>query len=155
LAKDAQSWLKGKGWLLNSEGPSSVKLADILLSATLLFKLPAEASTAIRSVTFLLRDHADDSISSTIVNQLTDKLINKINGPIIKLNKAFEATKSFLDAMTQRQAAELLTLQESTKQQSDLTKSLADSSEKISIASNPRNLSEVAWPLLQAHPSPT
>ena len=85
---------------------------------------------------------------------LTDKLIDKINGPIIKLNKVFEATKSFLDAMMQKQAAELLTLQESTKQQSDLTKSLAVSSEKISITSNPRNLSESAWPLLQAHPSP-
>ena len=100
-AKDAQSWLEGKGWLLNSEGPSSIKLADILLSATLTFKLPAEASTAIRSVAFLLQDHTDDSVSSTIADRLTDKLIDKINSPIIKLNEAFEATKSFLDAMMQ------------------------------------------------------
>ena len=153
-AKDARSWLEGKGWLLNSEGPSSIKLADILLSVTLTFKLPAEASTAIRSVAFLLRDHADDSVSSTIADQLSNKLIDKINSPIIKLNEAFEATKSFLDAMTQKQAAELLTLQESTKQQADLAKSLAASSEKLSIASNPRNLSASAWPLLQVHPSP-
>ena len=57
--------------------------------------------------------------------------------------------------MTQKQAAELLMLQELTKQQSDLTKSQADSSEKISNASNPRNLSETVWPLLQAHSTPT
>ena len=78
---------------------------------------------AIRSVAFLLSDHTDEILSSTITDQISDKLINKINAPIIKLNEAFVASKSFLDATAQKQAAELLALQELIKQPSDLVKS--------------------------------
>ena len=55
-AKDAWSWLEKKGWALNSEIYSKSKLADILLLATLSFKLPAKADTAIHSVAFLIWD---------------------------------------------------------------------------------------------------
>src|SRR5712675_1573181 len=48
-AKDVSSWLGKKGWILNSEPCSTIKLADILFSAALSFKLPPEAETAIRS----------------------------------------------------------------------------------------------------------
>jgi hypothetical protein len=123
LAKDACSWLKSKSWLLNSKGMSRAKLANILLLATLSFKLPAKASMAIHSVAFLLSDHTDEILSSTIMDQISDKLINKINAPIIKLHEAFVASKSFLDATAQKQAAELLALQELIKQPSDLVKS--------------------------------
>ena len=113
---DTWSWLKSKGWLLNSEGTSRKKLANILLSATLSFKLPAEASMVIRSVAFLLQDYPDESLPSTITDQISDKLIDKINAPIIKLNELFAATKSFLDATMQKQAGELLALQQLIKQ---------------------------------------
>ena len=53
-AKDSQAWLKKKGWLLNSEDDSARKLADILFSASLSFKLPPEAHMAIRSVAHIL-----------------------------------------------------------------------------------------------------
>lgn len=137
-------------WLAKA---SRVKLADILLSVTLLFKLLAEASTAIHSVVFLLWDHADKVLSSTIVDQISDKLINKISTPIIEFNKAFIAFKSFLDATAQKQAAELLALQESTKQQSGLYKSLANSTKKIGSTSNPRCLLDAVWPHLLAFSS--
>ena len=53
---------------------------------------------AICSVAFLLKDHADQSLSSTVMDQISNKLIDKINNPITKLNKSFVATTSFLDA---------------------------------------------------------
>ena len=83
------------------------------------------------------------------MDQISNKLIDKINTPIIKLNKVFVASKSFLDATVQKQAAELLALQELTKQQSDLVKLLTDSTEKMSNAFNTRGLLETAWPHLQ------
>ena len=75
-------------------------------------------------------------------------MINKIDGPLAELNNAVNATKHFLDAATQKQAAELLTLQDLIKQQSELVKSLTDASEKASLSSNPRNLTDTAWPPL-------
>ena len=53
-AKDSRAWLEKKGWLLNSEDVSARKLADILFSAALSFKLPPEANVAIRSVAHIL-----------------------------------------------------------------------------------------------------
>ena len=41
-ARDARAWLEKKGWLLNSEEVTKFKLADILFSAALSFKLPPE-----------------------------------------------------------------------------------------------------------------
>ena len=99
LAKDAQSWLKNKGLLLNSEDNSTSKLLDILLSATLSFKLPADASTAICAVAFLLRAHTDKTLAATVANYVIDKVINKISEALAKLNKSVNTTKSFLDAV--------------------------------------------------------
>ena len=125
-AKDARSWLEGKGWLLNSEDNTSSKLSDILLSATLSFKLPADANTAICSVAFLLWAHTDEMLTSTVADQLIDIVINKINEPLAKLNDAVNSTKNFLDATSQKQVAELISLQDMFKQQSDLVKSLTE-----------------------------
>ena len=85
-AKDARSWLKNKGWILNSEGNSASKLSDILLSVTLSFKLPANANTTIRAVAFLLRDHTDETLASTITDCIIDKVIDRISDPLTRLN---------------------------------------------------------------------
>ena len=77
-------------------------------------------------------------------------MIDKIDGPISKLNDAVTATNTFLDATTQKQAAELLSLQESVKQQSELVKLIADVTDKANLAANPRNLADAAWPPLPA-----
>ena len=149
-AKDAQSWLESKGWMLNSEDSSSSKLSDVLLAATLSFKIPADASTAIRSVAFLLRAHADESFTSSVADQLINKVIDKIDSPLVELNNAVNATKTFLDAAAQKQAAKLLSLQDLIKQQTELIKSLTDASEKAALAANPRSLADSAWPPLPA-----
>ena len=111
-AKDARSWLKNKGWVLNSEESSAPKLADILLSATIDFKLPADASNTIRAVAFLLHAHTDETLAATVANHIIDKVIDKISSPLAKLSESFDSTKSFLDA------TELLSLQDTVKQQS-------------------------------------
>jgi hypothetical protein len=163
-AKDARSWLESKGWLLNTEENSKLKFADILLSATLSFKLPAEASTAIRAVALLLRDHADEEFSSTVSDSIIDKVIDKLIEPVDKLNNSVIAAKDFLDATTQKQASELLSLQESIKQHADLVKSFTESSEKFAQSSIPRGRADAAWPPLsgvnppvstQGHPAPS
>ena len=97
-AKDAQSWLKEKSWVLNSEDNSAPKLTDILLSATISFKLPANASTTIHAVAFLLRAHTDENLAATVADHIINKVIDKISNPLAKLNDSIDATKSFLDA---------------------------------------------------------
>jgi hypothetical protein len=99
-AKDAWSWLENKGWILNSEENSVPKLADILLSATISFKLPTEASTAIRSVAFLLRAYANEALSTTVTDTIIDNIVDKLNEPIYKLSNSIASTKDFLDATT-------------------------------------------------------
>ena len=142
-AKDAWSWLENKGWLLNSENNTAAKLSDILFSATLSFKLLADASTAICAVAFLLCDHTDETLAATITNHVNNKVINKISNPLAKLNDSINTTKSFLDAALQKQADELLSLQDVVKQQAKLIKSLTETQ-----ALNPRGLPEATWPLL-------
>ena len=136
--------------MLNFEDSSSMKLSDILLATTLSFKLPADACTAIWAVAFLIRAQSDDSTTATVTDSIIDKVIDKINAPLVKLNKHIDTTKSFLDAATQKHAAELLSLQKAVKQQANLIKSLVDASEKAAQFPNLKRLSEAAWPLLTA-----
>ena len=154
LAKDVRSWLEGKGWLLNSEDSTSAKLSDILFSVTLTFKLPADASAAIRAVAFMLHAHSDDCTAVKVSDHVIDKMINKISNPLAKFNDALDATKGFLDATTQKQASELLALQDAVKQQTVSTKLLMDASDNITQPLNPRGLSDLAWPLLVASSPP-
>ena len=77
-------------------------------------------------------------------------MVNKIDGPISKLNDAVTATNTFLDATTQKQAAELLSLQESVKQQIELVKTITDAADRAVLATNPRNLADAAWPPMPA-----
>ena len=84
---------------------------------------------------------------------IIDKAINKINVPLDKLNEAINITKEFLDATSQKQAAELLPLQESLAVHSSLVKSLADAAKTFAQSSNPRGLANMAWPpLVGANP---
>ena len=147
-AKDARSWLKNKGWLLPSEENSKSKLVDILLSATLSFKLQAKASTAICSVAFLLWDQSDEDFTSTATDAIIEKVIDKISVPLGTLNVSVAAAKEFLDATLQKHASELLELQDSMKQQVELVKSIAETAEKLAQNPNLRGLADTAWPLL-------
>ena len=134
--------------MLPSEENSKLKLADILLSATLSFKLPAEANSVICSVAFLLRDHADEEIATTVSDAIIDKVIDKISIPLGALNESVSAAKEFLDATLQKHASELLELQDSTKQQAELVKSFTEASANLAQNHNPQGLADAAWPQL-------
>ena len=97
-----------------------------------------------------MQAQSNNSTAATIADGVINKVIDKINAPLAKLNEHIDATKSFLDAATQKQAAELLSLQEAVKQQAHLINSLTNASEKATLAPNPRKLSDAAWPLLTA-----
>ena len=153
--KDARSWLEKKGWMLNSEDYTKKKLADILFSASLSFKLPPEANTAIRSVAYLIRDLADEEHAASLTDKIIDRLTIRLNKPILSLDTAVSSTKNFLDATSQQHATDLLNLQDSISKQSDIVKSLADSSEKVNQASNSRDLSDSNWPLLSPSTPPS
>ena len=148
--KDASSWLKKKGWILATEQCSKTKLAQILFTAVLSFKLPPEVDTALRSVAYLICDQGEDDFASSVSAELIDKITNKLSDPIDKLTNSISSANTFLLAASQQQATELLSLQESVKQQNDLTKSLAESSEKLIQSSASRGLTDTAWLLLSA-----
>jgi hypothetical protein len=155
-AKDACAWLEKKGWVLTSESYSKNKLAEILFSVALSFKLPPDADTAIRSVAHIVRERAEEDLASSLSDKLIDKITNKISEPIDKLLSSVTSAKNFIDAASQQQATELLSLQESVKQHNDLTKSLAESSEKLNQVSTSRSLTNTAWPPLSAtNPAPS
>jgi hypothetical protein len=147
---EACSWLEKKGWMLTSEPYMKSKLAKVLFSATLLFKLLAEADMAIHSVSYLIREQSEDKIASQLSDKLLDRFANSLSTPISKLVDSVSTTKSFLDTTLQKQAAELLSLQESVKQQIDSAKSITESSDKLNMAHTPGNLLDPAWPLLEA-----
>ena len=106
------------------------------------FKLPANASTAIHAVAFLLRAHTDETLAATVADHVINKVKNKISDPISKLNESIDSTKGFPEA-------KLLSPQNTVKQQAELVKSLTDTQPL-----NPRGLSDAAWPLLAASAPP-
>jgi hypothetical protein len=61
---EAHSWLEKKGWMLTSEPYTKSQLAEVLFSAALSFKLPAEADTAIHSVAYLIWEQSEDEVAS-------------------------------------------------------------------------------------------
>ena len=142
-AKDACAWLEKKGWMLASEPYSKDKLAEILFSVAIAFKLLQDADMAVRSVAYLIREHAEEVLTSSIVDKVIDKITNRISEPVDKLNNSVTSTKGFLDATSKQRAIELLSLQDSIKQNNDLTKSLSESSEKLNQASSSNGLSNL------------
>ena len=147
-AKDAHIWLKKKGWPIDSKQGLEKKLADILFSASLSFKLLPEANTTIRSITFLLRDIADDIQTLSPVDKVIDQLSNRLNEPIDTLNEAIASTKSFIEAVAQQQTTYLISIQDSFKQHSDIVKTLGEAVEKCTSATNPHGLANSSWPPL-------
>jgi uncharacterized protein (DUF2267 family) len=68
--KDACAWLKKMGWMLTSEPYLKNKLAEILFSVALSFKLPPNADTAIRSVAYVVHDQAEEETVSSLSEEL-------------------------------------------------------------------------------------
>ena len=146
--KDLRTWLEKKGWPPNSEVITKSHLADILFSVYLAFKLPNEADTAIRSVAYILRNLSDINASDTLANNIVDQVAAKLNDTITSLNLAVTSAKNFLEATTQQQASDLISIKETLVQQDGLVKSLAEVVEKISAVPNPPGLANGNWPPL-------
>jgi hypothetical protein len=136
-AKNARSWLKTKGWMLTGERYSKAKLADVLFTVSLTTKLSAEANAAIRAVTYLIEDIVEEELSVSLASKIADKIVHDLSPPIDDFKSSITKAKDFLNATSQKHASELLNLQELTKGNTDLSKSLADTSEKIGQVSNP------------------
>ena len=122
--KDAHVWLEKKRCLLNNEEISKRKLAGILFSATLSFKLLPKANSAIKSVTYILQNSSDDNTVAPLTDKVIDHLLAKLIDPINTLNTVITSAKNFMEATTQQQALSLVNLQDSLKQQSELVKFL-------------------------------
>jgi methyl-accepting chemotaxis protein len=130
--KEARAWLEKKGWILPSEQYTKNKLADIIFSVVLSSKLTPTADSTLRATAFLMRDLGEEDLATSISTKLIDKITSRLSEPIDKLDKSISSVNNFLLATSQQQASALLSLQDSTKQQMDLTKSIAESSEKLS-----------------------
>jgi hypothetical protein len=90
----------------------------------------------------------EEDLTSLISTTLINKIANRLSKLIDKLTESIASANNFLHAVLQQQATELLSLQELVKQQNDLTKSLAESSVKLSQMSTAQGLTDSAWPLL-------
>jgi endonuclease/exonuclease/phosphatase (EEP) superfamily protein YafD len=124
------------------------KLADILFTVIVATKLPVEANSAIRSVAFLIQDLAEEDFSESLADKIANKISLKLNLPINNLCSSVATAKNFLNATLQKQATDLLTLQETAKQHEALSKSLADTSEKFNQATHLHAPADSEWPLL-------
>jgi hypothetical protein len=100
------------------------------------------------SVTFLIQDQGEEDLASLVSAKLIDKITTSLNDLIDKLSDSVASAKTFLLATSQQQATELLSLQESVKHQSVLTKSLVESAEKLSLTPPLHVPSNSAWPPL-------
>jgi hypothetical protein len=148
-AKDTRSWLEAKRWILASEKYTKPKLADILLTVALTQKLPSDVCATIKAVAFFIGDLADQDLSDSIASLITDKVTSKISSSMDNLAAKFATTKGFLDAVTQQQAEATVVLKESVLSNSEASKSIANSVEKLSDTSGKQAHALGAdWPLL-------
>ena len=101
---------------------------------------------AIHSIAYLICDQADEDLSITVSDKIISRVIEELKEPVVKLNNSITTAKSFLDTMLQQQASELINLQDSVKQHSDLAKTIADSLDKLNQATT-RGLDDLVQPL--------
>jgi hypothetical protein len=149
--KDARVWLDTKGWILAGEKYTKPKLADILFTVALSSKLPNDASSAIKAVAFLIEEIADQDFSTSLANMITDKISSQISSSIDDLATGIASTKEFLNAVTRQQAESTLALQESVLSNSESSKSIANTAEKLSDTATKQPINN-EWPTLPSAP---
>ena len=143
-SSDARNWLESKGWILLEEKFSLGKLISILLTVSLLPKIPVEIATAVRSTAFLAQDKLEDDLSTSLVSSIAEKLTAQFGNVPEELKKA----KEFLEATSTQQASGILGLQETTAQQAATTANLVEVSAKLAEAPRPTNAGTPLWPSL-------
>jgi hypothetical protein len=133
--------------MLNSEDYMKRKLADILFSASLSFKLPAEANTAIRSVAFLIRDLADEDHAASLTDKIIDRLSTWLNEPMSLISNEVNNAKQFLSVTTTQQAEATIALQKAVDNFSSNVDKLTQASDKATelIDKHQQQLSAADW----------
>jgi hypothetical protein len=109
---EARTWFDKQGWVLSGEKYNRSKLIDILLTVSLLPKLPTDGVTAVQAVAFLMEDKLDDDNSSTLAQATANKFLTLIGNTPDTLTKA----KDFFEAISTQQANTMVELHETTMQ---------------------------------------
>jgi hypothetical protein len=139
---DARKWFENKGWILESEQIDRTKLVNILLTVSLLPKIPPEVIHAIRAVAYIL----DDDITENVSDVLAKAVSSKVNAGLVDITSKLERTLTFLEASSAQQATSTLELKTATTKSvevmnginqfertfAETTKSLAASAKQIS-----------------------
>ena len=139
---DARKWFENKGWILETEQIDRTKLVNILLSVSLLPKIPPEEIHAIRAAAYIF----DDDIVENVSDVLAKAVSAKVNTGLDTITNKLERTLTFLEASSVQQATSTLELKTAVVKSMEVmnginqiernmavtTKSLADSAKQIS-----------------------
>lgn len=140
----ARSYLESKRWILSSKRYDRTKLVDILLTASVSLKIPADAAAAIRAVAYLLEDDITDKVSSTLASAVADK----VRAQLADITTDLSSNAKFINANATQQAATSVKLKEIAAQYAAASVNLADASSKLSSIGPKESLSPVQWPAL-------
>ncbi|KAF8801545.1 hypothetical protein BYT27DRAFT_7216029 [Phlegmacium glaucopus] len=125
---DARKWLESKGWILSGEDYDRSKMARILLTISLLPKMPPEAINAIRATALILEDDITDKDSSAIAASV----VSKVQEGLTEVLSGLQATQSFFEASSTQQASLILDLKEAATQGKLVSNSLSNTAAKLS-----------------------
>lgn len=154
---DARKWLNTKGWIIDGEQFDRSKIVNILLTVSLLPRIPPEAINAIRAVAFILDDDIIDNLSSSLAAAVAEK----VNAGLTEITKNLERSASFLEANSVQQAATTLDLKQAAAKPANSLNDLNHIVNKLSSAVE--SISSIShWPppppchpSLPSLPSPT
>ena len=107
---DARKWFKNKGWILETEKIDRTKLVNILLTVSLLPKIPPEVVSTIRAAAYIF----DDNIANNISDDLANAVSTKVNASLEAITNKFEQSIKFLEVSSVQQASTTLELKTAT-----------------------------------------
>jgi hypothetical protein len=155
----ARKWLENKGWLLTDEIFDRTKLVNMLLTMTMLPKVPPEVTQAIRAVAFVLDEDITDNISSTLAATIADKVKTELTA----ITNDLKTSKTFLEASSVQQASSILDLNTAISKATDISNNLSATTNKLTSLSPPTTTilppnpwhSAATRPHQQSLPNPT
>jgi hypothetical protein len=107
---DARKWFENKGWILETEKLERSKLVNILLTVSLLPKVPPEVLNAIRAAAYII----DDDITDNVSDELAKAISAKVNASLEIITNKFERSLTFIKANSVQQANTTLELKTAT-----------------------------------------
>jgi hypothetical protein len=144
---DAWKWMENKGWMLSREHFNRMKLVNILLTVTMLPKVPPEVVNAVRAAAFVLDDDITDNISSTLTSAITSKIKSELS----EVTSGMTHTQKFLKVSAIQQASLLLELKDISTRSTETATNLNNLAAKLTNT-RPLNASLPSHPSL---PNPT